>query len=708
VRAKLLISLALAGALFASSSARAQTALTADFTIEKPTPCVDGACVVVVKALGTGSGTRSGDSSINLRDDLVYVWDFGNPNNPAPNWIYGSRPGTSKNIHCCGHWFAHFYEGNTGTVTITLKISDLKNGVVATTTKTIQVVPQNTQWPGTSTICVNRAGDSNFAGCPSGATQVNIGATGYADWDDAVRSTMSTPNRILFKCGGTYAANSSLGISVPAGPKLVGGYGPSGVGSASCNGTSDAGTFVVNNTTGGHSPMLSGQTLRNVTFRDMTMDGPGWRNGAGSGIEMIGNPYMDLVLYHDRWRDTAIMQFFENGSQLAANQGRAWIVENDNIDNATQTAGCYPGIPNQTHGGGYAQGDCAWGTQLSCSNCGILGTHYGQIGSHSLRSSKGFYRTIAYSTMDGTTTSDPKAYMKWNAAHANCGGSGNDSCWPDCKDHDSYIGWNFLDERANPHPPVAGQSHAPFYWIDFTPQTAGDTSTGYGTEELTQGIIEGNYMDATNSGAGGGRECISLVSNATLVRNNVCNYSNNDNGGAFVKSDGHGAGSRYPAGATCFPPNVGQNIKILNNTAYSSRNPLTQSIQMRIDPNHVNLRVQNNVVYGPAFNGFSLVQVGAGTNVIADHNLKLSGGAAPFVGAGNYNSMQSFRLVGSDTTARGMGIGVTSARPDADMMCRAASGAPDVGAFDSRAVDCGAGVQAPAALEPPILIQPSP
>jgi hypothetical protein len=704
VRAKTCFWIGVLGAVLASAHAQAQT-LTADFTIEKPTPCVDGACVVVVKALGTGSATNASDTSLNEREDLVYAWNFGNPNNPAPNWRYGSRPGTSKNTHCCGHWFAHFYDGDVGTVTITLRVSDVKNGLVATAQKTVQIVAQNAQWPGTNTLCVNAAGDSNFAGCPSGAQTHNIGESGYADWDDAVRTTMATPNRILFKCGSTYAANATLNLSLPNGPKLVGGYGAAGVGSASCNGTSDTGTYLINNSTANHSPMLYGQTVRNLTIRDMTMAGRGWKNGAGDGLDMIGNPYMDVVMYHDRWRDTGIMQFFENGTQLATNQGRGWVVENDNIDNATATNGCYPGIANTTHAGGYNQSDCQWGTQLACSNCGILGTHFGQIGSHTVRSSKGFYRLLAYSTIDGATTSDPRAYVKWNSAHAACGGAGNDSCWPDCRDHDDYIGWNFINEKANPHPPVLGTSHTPGTYIALTPQTAGDAVDAYGTEEITQAIVEGNYADLTGA-AGGGTQCFRVVAHDSVVRNNVCNFANRNDGDALIESQGRGSGALYPANATCAPAQVGQNLKYLNNTAYTSRSPQTGSIRINVDPGHANTKVQNNLLWGPALGTYEFVGAPTGNGNVVDHNLKLSGGTSPFAGGNTFNSMQDFRLVTTNTTARRLGTAVEEARPDADMMCRAETTPPDVGAFDSGAIDCGTGTRPPAALEPPQLIQP--
>ena len=40
--------------------------------------------MVVVKALGEGSKLDASDPAVDERTDLVYAWDFGNPNNPFP------------------------------------------------------------------------------------------------------------------------------------------------------------------------------------------------------------------------------------------------------------------------------------------------------------------------------------------------------------------------------------------------------------------------------------------------------------------------------------------------------------------------------------------------------------------------------------------------------------------------------------------------
>jgi hypothetical protein len=148
--------------------------------------------------------------------EVDFYWTFDDPT--AGTWTY---TGKSKNADI-GPIVAHVFE-TPGTYTVTLACRD-SGGASATETQDITVTDPDTVFSGTNTICVNKVGDSDFTGKPTGASEVNQNT-----WATIV-GYCAAGKRVLLKRGSTWTAASTTCYLDNTGPGILGAYPIGGAG----------------------------------------------------------------------------------------------------------------------------------------------------------------------------------------------------------------------------------------------------------------------------------------------------------------------------------------------------------------------------------------------------------------------------------------------------------------------------------------------
>ena len=208
--------LALGAALLLLGTAAQAAAPQASVTAPR-TSCA-APCAIFFDARGSSDADLSRDAEFA---DLIYSWDFGDPD--SGDWEQGARAGTgtphSRNVDT-GFVAGHVYE-NPGTYTATLTVSDGTSS--DTDSIVVQIQDPNTVWPGSNTVCISSSGmpSAGAGGCPSGAATVQT-----SDYDQAMFSNNcnSAARRCLFKRGDQFTGSTTVTMT-SSGPTLIGAYG---------------------------------------------------------------------------------------------------------------------------------------------------------------------------------------------------------------------------------------------------------------------------------------------------------------------------------------------------------------------------------------------------------------------------------------------------------------------------------------------------
>jgi lysophospholipase L1-like esterase len=160
------------------------------------------------------------DSSVALSNttnqffhNREYRWIFGDSD--AGSWYFN---GKSKNVSY-GAIASHVFE-TPGQYTVILTVRDA-SGTVSTDTITITVTSQDDSFPTTATTCLNKDGDSDFTGCPSGANQENNDDLSSS----AVEGYLQDGERLLLKRGSSWTISSTPAWPASNGPVVIGAYG---------------------------------------------------------------------------------------------------------------------------------------------------------------------------------------------------------------------------------------------------------------------------------------------------------------------------------------------------------------------------------------------------------------------------------------------------------------------------------------------------
>ncbi|MCB0339504.1 MAG: right-handed parallel beta-helix repeat-containing protein, partial [Bdellovibrionales bacterium] len=144
------------------------------------------------------TGTVAPSSSSTPFSDLMYSWDFGDPN--SGNW---SINGKSRNS-ASGPVAGHLYE-EAGDYTVRLSVVD-QQGKYNEKEVLIHVIDADQYFSGSNTVCASTSG--NFSGCPdAGAQKVTTSSFGTA------MSYLGNGKRVLLRRGEVFST-SGTSISV--------------------------------------------------------------------------------------------------------------------------------------------------------------------------------------------------------------------------------------------------------------------------------------------------------------------------------------------------------------------------------------------------------------------------------------------------------------------------------------------------------------
>jgi hypothetical protein len=219
------------------------------------------------------SGTTA-TSTTRPFHELEYRWTFGESG--SGTWANGAKAGTASRNEALGPVAAHVFE-SAGTYPIT--VSAFNGTATVSYSCNITVTSADAEFAGSKTVCISGVG--NFAGCPTGATQVTS-----ANPVTAVANNIGAGNkRILFARGETFSVTSSIQVNRP-GPGLIGAYG-TGAKPNFLN-TSSLGTFAMSS--------LETPTISDWRLVNLNIDGGGFVSSTGVfGAGSINNVLIDRV-----------------------------------------------------------------------------------------------------------------------------------------------------------------------------------------------------------------------------------------------------------------------------------------------------------------------------------------------------------------------------------------------------------------------------
>ena len=147
------------------------------------------------------AGFSSSNSTNRDFHDLVYLWDFGDTSSGI--W---PDSGKSRNLDL-GGVASHLFE-DAGTYNVGLTVINPFTGIILDTeTFIITVAAADVTFAGTLTTVVNKVGDSDFTGAPSGATQINT------DNLNDLTAYDGSGTRILLKRGSTWAHSGTIAFA---------------------------------------------------------------------------------------------------------------------------------------------------------------------------------------------------------------------------------------------------------------------------------------------------------------------------------------------------------------------------------------------------------------------------------------------------------------------------------------------------------------
>lgn len=663
----------MAGLLGFSGTAFGQAAITAAANANLLTCAAP--CAVHFDATGT---TYEGQPVEEKYLALDYRWNFGD--SESGTWAEGARARggvpQSKNVEY-GFVAAHVYE-RPGTYSVTLTVTNGTASDQLDSPLRINVVSGDTQWPGTSTICVSSSSlpVAGSGGCPTGAAVFR-----ESDFNVAVdtRCNIDTaPVRCLLKGGDTFTGPRISNIA-NTGPSMLGTYG--------------GGKATINATTNSLIRLGDGQ----VGFRlvDMRIIGDPTQIASSNG-----------AVYIYTWEGDLVSKFL------------SLRVDIENFDQTYYFRGDYPGYTPPTvhmnsefaivdgtvlHGAGHGGNDMfMMGNKMAILGMRVadkrLPPNTTETGEHVVRSKylrKSIYAHSAFGLLDASNPANygclphPITGTQGNTILKIVAGFSMDMPNPE----DGYTQENIVSDNYISH------CRNNTWDVTISPTDGGVQKS---PEHLRYMVVEGNHFTAIRNErqvSGSGKFIHVANTSHIAIRNNVFDATATPlsmislRGVAIATNpDQLGAPGYVPA----------RDVRILNNTMYQNTRTTNGRILADIAATDVTrIQVANNLLYSvePAANVLTVSSASAaatqccgGSTCPGSCNVDLT--SSPFAGAISANSRLSEFALRAGVSPVNTGV------PQTAMVTRDALGGCRSGSWDIGAVELGASRCVEPALTP--------
>ena len=317
--------------------------LAIDVTMSASRNACVAPCAVIFNAdLSASVGTLSPDHQ------NAYIWDFDDPG--AGDWVTGESKETDTGVVS-----VHVFE-TAGTYNVSLTVNE-----DAPITSGLQVVVTD-GFLTSNTTCVNESGDSNFTGCPTGASNVSID-----DLSGIGTSYVDAGERLLFKRGSTWSVTSNLSWVTNSGPVHIGAYGTGNRPQITMSGTADR--FIKTNEKG------------DWRITDLHLTGS-VDNYNGSGQAIIGDNTIDHLLIQNNEIDSwnyGLSYTAENRTGDTEAEKRKYIFLIENVIAPGRTLGAF----------------------INSEYLSVCGNTMGGGGQHTLRIPHAYVGTVSHNLMSG-------------------------------------------------------------------------------------------------------------------------------------------------------------------------------------------------------------------------------------------------------------------------------------------------------------------
>lgn len=519
----------------------------AEFEVALDASRVAGVAPLAVRFNAIVTSGASAEASIQ---ELTYHFDFGDPS--GERWSYS---GKEKNLQCCGRVAAHVFE-SPGTYEVRVVARSVAQEL-AEASATIRVDDPDTVYAGENTICFAATNAGDFSGCPAGALQERLSATGR-DFDDAVRAHIAPRRRLLFRRGDSYAASESIVVN-DSGPGTIGAFGPASTPRPIV--TTQQGGFMLAD--------LRKPLYDDWRIMDLDLRGP----GAENGVWMAGyaNRLLTLRLRLSHYRcgimqDGHLMAWTWRNDLPFGIWAEMFHVENEIFDTT------------------------AWGVFISSQDSALLGNRAYQTYSHTFRLPLWYDGIVAHNELVAPDTSS-RHILKFNAESPR-------------RTDAFFAGWpseNFV---------IADNRFIGSPMLDWDVHLGPQNDTSQSDEEVRMGVVENNLFIAGSRT----RNNLRVQGHHIMVRNNILIRESAQSDALIALIGPDRTASGFP------PAHVGEDNIVVNNVCYTN-GPAGSSDQdcVGLQGGVRRAIVRNNLYYSVQDSG-DVVADDSGESQSIDHN----------------------------------------------------------------------------------------
>lgn len=324
--------------------------------------------------------------------DLGITCDFGDGS--LSTFAYGTQPGVASQNAGFGPYQAVVYNSaGAKTITCTGRHGTITN----IKTASITVTAADTTWANEATLCIRQTTGGSFATCPSGADTATDAS--FNNVLNVRAGNGTTYKRIVFECGGTFAANQA--VLSATGPGYVGSH------PVDCLGAGRARPIV---SSGAGIPALLMGASSNNSFGDWRVAGLDFNGTSGSDTSAVlaGGAATAITFYGNTFRG------FDNGFNLS-------FIPLNNINVSSQLA---PVWNKWALVGNIWTGTFRYGFLGALVNSAVMGNSItGQSSQHAFRTAYASRLNVSNNSFTGTATGSALTIraVAWDIANRGAG-----------------------------------------------------------------------------------------------------------------------------------------------------------------------------------------------------------------------------------------------------------------------------------------------